>query len=61
MSYWHDFFNMGGYAAYVWSSWALTIVFLLWQFIQPKLMNAKIKKSIQRQIKREEKQQTPLK
>jgi len=55
---WSDFFYMGGYAFYVWASWGLTTAFLLWQFVQPKLMNAKIKKMIQRQVNRENKLQT---
>lgn len=52
---WAEFFHMGGYAPYVWSSWGLTLVILLWQFIQPKLANARIKSEIRRQIKRETK------
>ncbi|MBX2847551.1 MAG: heme exporter protein CcmD [Acidiferrobacterales bacterium] len=52
---WSEFFNMGGYAFYVWTSWGLTVLVLAWQFIQPKRANAKIKREISRQIKREEK------
>lgn len=52
---WTEFFNMGGYAVYVWTSWGLTAVVLLWQFIQPKRNNAKIKAEIRRQIKRDQK------
>ena len=52
---WSEFFHMGGYAAYVWTSWGITLIILLWQFIQPKLVNAKIKSEIRRQIKRETK------
>ena len=52
---WNDFFNMGGYAFYVWTSWGLTAVILLWQFIQPKRKNAKIKSEILRQINRQKK------
>ena len=50
---WGEFFHMGGYAPYVWASWGLTMAVLLWQFIQPKRANAKIKADIKRQIKRE--------
>lgn len=52
---WSDFFNMGGYAAYVWTSWGLTVAILLWQFIQPKRENAKIKAEIKRQMRRQQK------
>ena len=52
---WTEFFDMGGYAFYVWTSWGLTALVLLWQFIQPKRKNAKIKAEIQRQINREKK------
>jgi len=52
---WSQFFNMGGYAFYVWTSWGLTVLVLLWQFIQPKLKNAKIKAEIRREISRKEK------
>lgn len=52
---WNDFFHMGGYAPYVWTSWGLTLLVLLWQFIQPKRLNAKIKAEIKRQIKRDAK------
>lgn len=52
---WAEFFNMGGYAFYVWTSWGITTLVLLWQFIQPKRKNAKIKAEIRRQLSREEK------
>jgi heme exporter protein D len=31
----HEFFAMGGYAAYVWTSYALAAVVLAWNVIQP--------------------------
>lgn len=55
---WHDFFAMGGYAVYVWTSWGLTLVVLLWQFIHPKRANVKIKALLRRQIKREQRDRT---
>ncbi len=30
-----EFFHMGGYAVYVWSSYGLTLVLLGWIFISP--------------------------
>ena len=53
---WTEFFDMGGYAFYVWSAWGLTALVLFWQFIQPKLRNAKIKQQLRRQLAREQTQ-----
>ncbi len=50
---WGEFFAMGGYAFYVWSSWGLTAVVLAYLFTQAKFRNAKIKAQILRQIERE--------
>jgi len=52
---WAEFFHMGGYAFYVWTSWGLTAVILFWLWIQPKLAKAKIIHEINRQISREQK------
>lgn len=30
-----DFFAMGGYAVYVWSSYGLAAVVLIWNIVQP--------------------------
>lgn len=51
---WAEFFNMGGYAFHVWTSWGLTMLVLLFLFILPKRKNAKIRAEIKRQILREE-------
>ena len=45
---WTEFFAMGGYAFYVWSAWGLTAVVLLWQFTQPRLRNAKLRRELKR-------------
>jgi heme exporter protein D len=50
---WSEFFHMGGYAFYVWSSWGLTFIILLYLFTQSKYRNGKIKKQIRTQIDRE--------
>jgi len=55
---WVEFFNMGGYAFYVWTSWGLTLAALLWLFIQPKRAAVKIKQKLKRQIGREQKLQS---
>ena len=55
---WSEFFHMGGYAFYVWTSWGLTflIVFILW--LQAKLAKKKIIVEINRQIRHESKLNT---
>ena len=50
-----EFFNMGGYAFHVWTSWGLTSLVLFFLYIVPKRSNAKIREQIKRQIEREEK------
>ena len=47
------FFQMGGYAFEVWTSWGLTLLVLLAFVIIPKHRNAKIRQDIKRQISRE--------
>ena len=54
---WGEFFHMGGYAVYVWTSWGLTAAVLLWQFMQPKLAAGRIRREIMRQIARQRKLQ----
>ena len=51
---WSEFFHMGGYAFYVWTSWGLTAAVLLWQYVQPKRRNAKIRQQLKRQQAREQ-------
>ena len=51
---WSEFFHMGGYAFYVWTAWGLSLAVLIWQVLQPKVSNARIKREIKRQIKREQ-------
>jgi heme exporter protein D len=50
---WSEFFDMGGYAFYVWTSWGLTALAMCWLFMQAKLRNAKIRSDIKRQMSRE--------
>jgi heme exporter protein D len=52
---WSEFFHMGGYAYYVWPSWGLTALVILWQYLQPKMANKRIRREISRQIAREKK------
>ena len=50
---WAEFFNMGGYATYVWSSYGVTFVVLLWNVIAPLMRRKKIIAQVKRTIKRE--------
>ena len=42
-----EFLNMGGYAFYVWSSYGLALVLLLWMFVKPVLD----KKTVMQQLR----------
>ena len=55
---WADFFHMGGYAYYVWPSWGLTALVLVWHYLQPILANKRIRREILRQITREQKHES---
>ena len=50
---WSEFFNMGGYALYVWSSWGLTLVVFAWHIIQAKQQHRKIKNQLKRHFQRQ--------
>lgn len=51
---WGEFFAMGGYAFYVWSSWGLSLVVLAYLFTKAKWQHARIKRDIARQLRREQ-------
>jgi len=50
---WSEFFHMGGYAFYVWTSYALTLIVLVANIISPILQRRKVIARIKRAIKRE--------
>ncbi len=50
---WSEFFNMGGYAFYVWTSYGLTFIILLANIVSPIMQRKKAIKRIKRAIKRE--------
>jgi heme exporter protein D len=50
---WSEFFNMGGYAFYVWTSYALTFIVVLANIVSPIMQRKKAIKRIKRAIKRE--------
>jgi heme exporter protein D len=39
---WQDFFHMGGYAVYVWTSYALTLAVLLFNVVMPLLQRRRL-------------------
>lgn len=52
---WTEFFEMGGYAFYVWTSWGLTALVMAWQVGHAKYTKRQLHKDIRRQIRREQK------
>ncbi|NOR43018.1 MAG: heme exporter protein CcmD [Gammaproteobacteria bacterium] len=50
---WSEFFNMGGYAFFVWTSYALTLVVIVLNIVSPMLQRKKTIARIKRAIKRE--------
>lgn len=58
---WNEFFNMGGYGFFVWSSWGLTLMVLFLNIVLPKLKKRSIQDSIKRQYRREKLKQTSRK
>ncbi len=49
-----DFFHMGGYAFYVWTSYALAAVLMLISWIQPRLREKRLLRDIARRLRRTE-------
>jgi heme exporter protein D len=50
---WSEFFNMGGYAFFVWTSYALTLIVVVANIVSPILQRKKTIARIKRAIKRE--------
>lgn len=51
---WSEFFHMGGYAFYVWTSYALALVLVILNIIAPVLQRRRIITRIKRALRREE-------
>ncbi len=51
---WSEFFNMGGYAFFVWTSYALTLIVVMANIILPIMQRKKVISRIKRTIKREQ-------
>ena len=52
-----EFFNMGGYALYVWSSYGLSVVLLGWIFVSPMLTRKDIIKQLRIKYRQQQRQQ----
>ncbi|MCK4675894.1 MAG: heme exporter protein CcmD [Gammaproteobacteria bacterium] len=50
---WSEFFNMGGYAFFVWTSYGLTLFVIVANIVSPILQRKKVISRIKRAIKRE--------
>ena len=50
---WSEFFHMGGYAFFVWTSYGLTFIVVLANIVAPVMQRKKVIKRIKRAIKRE--------
>jgi len=51
-----EFFNMGGYAVYVWSSYGLAAVLLTWMFITPIFNRKHIIRELKMKYRQQERQ-----
>ncbi|HXH02385.1 MAG TPA: heme exporter protein CcmD [Candidatus Competibacteraceae bacterium] len=56
-SSWQEFFHMGGYAAYVWSAYGITLAVLAWLVISPLLRQRRLKRDLARRQRRAQRQE----
>lgn len=52
MSSWHEFVTMGGYAAYVWPAYAITLLVMLVNAILPGRRQRRLLKLLQQRAQR---------
>lgn len=50
---WSDFFHMGGYATYVWTSYGLALLLVVANIVSPIIERKRVIARIKRAIKRE--------
>jgi len=50
---WSEFFHMGGYAFFVWTSYGLTLIVIVANIVLPLMQRKKVVSRIKRAIKRE--------
>lgn len=58
---WSEFFHMGGYATFVWTSYGLTLIVFVLNIVSPVLQRKKIVSRIKKMIKREQIEQDQAK
>lgn len=51
---WSEFFHMGGYATFVWSSYGLTLLVIVFNIVSPLLQRKRVVARIKRMIRREQ-------
>jgi len=51
---WSEFFHMGGYAFFVWTSYGLTLIVIVANIVSPIMQRRKVISRIKRAIKREQ-------
>ncbi len=56
-----EFFHMGGYAVFVWSSYGISLVVLSWIFISPIFTRKQIIKELRMKYRQQERQQQAAK
>ena len=54
---WSEFFDMGGYAFFVWSSYGLTFFVIVLNIVMPIMHRKKVISRVKRAIRREQLQQ----
>ncbi len=55
---WADFFHMGGYAFYVWTSWAVTITLMIVLVVTARLRKRQLIEQLRQKHRREQLQKT---
>lgn len=50
---WSEFFNMGGYAVYVWGSYGLALVMVVANIVMPLIERRRVIARVKRAIRRE--------
>lgn len=54
---WSEFFEMGGYAFFVWMSYGLTLLVIVANIVMPLIQRKQVIKRVKRAIRREQLQQ----
>jgi len=50
---WSEFFHMGGYASFVWSSYGLALVMVVFNIVSPMIERKRVITRVKRAIKRD--------